>query len=360
MRPRSLAPLVSLFFSLPLSAQAVAAYDVFGSGCPGTGTGMGPSHVAPQSFANAFGSSNNVAGFFNTGQRYQQVIVGSEFPTALVFNGIGLRWDNQTFLQISGATIDLEIHVGYTTKTPTTLDTTYANNFDSGAPVTVRARGNVVFPDYPGTPSTDPTQFQVMIPWTTSFAWTPQPGRNLLIEFFQHGSNLGTSLAYVMDAGYSPSIGRVFGPLAQAAGTTDGFAYGYILNLREESQTAVPLLAGGDTPQFGNQVPILLTQARPATVAVLLTGLSSASWNGMALPANLGLLGAPACTLFTSWDFDQWVTVPANGSARGLLQVPNDFSLGGLQFYNQFAILDAGANAFGFAMTNAGHGVIGN
>lgn len=346
--------------ALPLSAQATASYAPYGSGCSGTGPGMGAGHAVPQALATSFMPSNNASGFLSTPQRYQQLFLASELPNAFVMNGLGLRWDNQTSLQISGAIVSLEIKVGFTTKTPATISTTYANNFDAGAPVTVFARANVTFPDYPGAFVTDPTQFQVLIPWTSTFAWTPQSGLNLLVDIAQYGSNLGTGFTYVFDAGWSPSIARVFGPLASPTGMTDGFAYGYVMRFMELTNTAVPVLAGGDTPQFGNQVPIRLTQATPSTIAILLTGLSATQWNGVPLPLPLDSLGASGCDLLTSWDFDQWVTVGANGRGTGLIDVPNDFTLNGVSFFNQFAVYDPLANAFGFALTNAGHGVIGN
>lgn len=338
----------------------VASYDAYGSGCPGTGIGMGAGQVAPQAFATTFMPSNNAMGFTGTSQRYQQVFAGTEFPSAFVMNGVALRWDNQTYLQIPGALVDLDIYVGYTTKTPSTITSTFAANFDLGAPVNVLPRTNVPFPDQNNPPATNPTEFQVLIPWPATFTWVPQPGRNLLIEFVMRGSSLGSAFTYVMDCGWSPATARVYGSATATVGSLDGFAYGYVMKFFDQTNTAVPVLTGTDTPQFGNNVPLRLTQAKANTVALLVTGLSDTVWNGSALPLPLVSFGAPACSLLASFDAGDVVTT--NGSGTGTFQflVPVNFNLLGVHFYNQYAVYDPGANGFGFAFSNAGVGVIGN
>lgn len=351
-------PVVVLLASYALAQSA--SYDSYGTGCPGTGLGMGAGHVAPAAFASTFMPSNNAIGFYGTSQRYQQVFVGTEFPNAFVMNGIALRWDNQTYLQIPGALVDFEINVGYTTKTPATIGTTFAANFDLGPPVNVLPRQNITLPDQNNPPALDPTQFQVLIPLPVTFAWTPQPGRNLLVEFVMRGSSLGSAFTYVLDCGWSSSIARVYGSATSATGSLDGFAYGYVMKFFEQSNTAVPVLTGTDTPQFGNNVPIRLTQAKASTLALLLTGLSSTSWNGSPLPLALAPVGAPGCALLTSFDLGDVLVTNASGIATLQFQVPVNFGLLGLHFFNQYAVLDPAANAFGFAFSNAGVGVIGN
>lgn len=352
--------LVATAFVAAFATAQTASYDPYGAGCPGTGIGMGAGHVSPPAYAATFMPSNNVMGFYGTSQRYQQVFVGTDFPTAFVMNGVALRWDNQTYLQIPGALVDLEINVGYTTKTPATISSTFAANFDSGAPVNVLPRQNVQLPDQNNPPATNPNDFQVLIPFPVTFAWTPQPGRNLLIEFVMRGSSLGSSLSYVMDCGWSASTARVYGTATSTTGSLDGFAYGYVMKFFEQTNTAVPVLTGTDTPQFGNNVPLRLTQAKANTIALLITGLSNAAWNGVPLPMSLATVGAPACSLLASYDIGDVITT--NGSGNGTFQfnVPMNFSLLGLHFYNQYAVWDPTANGFGFAFSNAGVGVIGN
>lgn len=352
----------TLVFSalVTLGTAQDASYASFGSGCPGTGLGMGAGHASPVAYANTFMPSNNVAGFYGTSQRYQQVFVGTEFPTTMVLNAVALRWDNQNLLQIPGGLVDLEINVGYTTKTPATIGTTFAANFDSGAPVNVLPRQNVSFPDQNTPPATNPAEFQVLLPWNTTFTWVPQPGRNLLIEFVMRGSSLGSSFTYVMDCGWSASTARVYGSATATTGSIDGFAYGYVMKFFEQTNTAVPILTGTDTPQFGNNVPCVLTQAAPNAIAIFITGLSNTSWSGAPLPLSFAPLGAPGCSLLASFDILDWTTTNAAGRGSIDFQTPMDFSMLGLHFYNQFAVLDPAANALGFAFTNGGAGVIGN
>lgn len=353
---RSLAPL--LLVLAPLAAQD-ATYTYFGTACPGTGVGMGANHVAPQAYANTFMPSNNVACFTGTPTRYQQVFVGTEFPTAFTMNGVALRWDNQNMLQMAGALVDLEIHVGYTTKTPATLSSTFAANFDLGTPVTVLPRTNVDFPSENNPPATNPAEFQLVIPWVNTFSWVPQTGRNLLIEFVQRGNSNG-AWGYVLDCGWSSSTARVYGPDTSATGSLDGFAYGYVMAFKEQTFTALPQLTAADLPQFGSQMPLDLAQAHASTVALLVTGLSRTSYNGSALPYPLASYGAPGCNVLAAPQSIQLVNVNAAGHGRGFFDVPMNFSLLGLPFYNQFLVVDPAANALGFAASNGGMGVIGN
>lgn len=344
----------------PLAAQE-ATYVTFGAGCPGTGTGLGPHHIAPQQFATAFMPSNNVYGFSGSSQKYQQVFLASEFPTAFTMNGLALRWDNQTFQQIYGATVDLEIAIGFTTRTPATLGATFAANFDLGPPVTVLPRTLVDYPDYMPPPPADPSVFQVVIPFAGTFAWVPQPGRNLLLQVILRGNSQGPGWVYVFDCGWSPSIARLFAGSENATtGTLDGYAYGYAIDFRELTNTAVPTLTAADMPQYGNQVPIDLAQAHGASFAMLVTGLSRTSFGPYALPFPLAAHGAPGCSLLASGDTWQLVTTNAAGRGRGFFDVPNQFSLAGLHFYNQFLVWDPAANALGFALSNGGNGAIGN
>lgn len=357
MPPRhSLAALFALL--TPLAAQD-ATYTPFGSACPGTGTGLGANHVAPQAFANTFMPSNNVMCFTGAPARYQQVFLGSEFPTAFVMAGVALRWDNQNLLQMQGALVDLEIHVGYTTKTPATLSTTFAANFDSGAPVTVLPRSNVDFPSQDNPPAVDPTQFQLLIPWPSTFSWVPQAGRNLLVEFVQRGNSNG-AWAYVLDCGWSSSTARLYGSDTAVTGSLDGFGYGYVMAFPELTHTALPQLTAADLPQFGSQMPLDLDQARGSTVALLVTGLSRTSHNGTPLPFSLAGYGAPGCSVLAAPASYQLVNVNAAGHGRGNFNVPMNFSLLGVQFFNQYLVVDPAANGLGFAVSNGGIGTIGN
>ncbi len=342
-----------------LLAAQTATYDPFGSGCPGTGTGLGAGHVAPQAYASVFASSNNAICFTPQPARYQQVFTASQFPGPFTMGGVALRWDNQNQLQLPGALVDFEISVGYTTRTPTTLGTNFAANFDVGPPVVVLPRTLVSFPSENNPPPTNPTEFQVLINWPVTFAWNPQPGQNLLVEFVQRGASV-TSWTYVFDCGYSPETARLYGSDTATTGTLDGFSYGYMMKFFAVTNTAVPLLTNSDFPQIGGQFSVKLSQATAATIALLEHGGSNTSWNGTPLPFDLGLFGAPGCDLLTSADVLVTRTVNAQGKASFQYNVPLSLPLIGQHLYNQWAVWDPMANAFGLAFSNGGDGVIGN
>jgi hypothetical protein len=50
----------------------------------------------------------------------------------------------------------------------------------------------------------------------------------------------------------------------------------------------------------------------------------------------------------------------AAGSLGNVLSIPNDSSLTGGAFFNQFWVYDPSANPLGFAFTNGGKGLIGD
>jgi hypothetical protein len=358
---RTTAVAFSMLLAVPaLTGQNAATYSVYGTGCAGTGAGMGACNVAPAAFATTFMPSNNTFGFSGSPQKYQQVFLSSELPSAFTMNGLGLRWDNQNTVPCYGALVDLEIQIGYTTKDPMTLSTTFAANFDSGAPVTVLPRSNVSFPDMLNPPATDPTVFQVVIPFTNTFAWAPQAGRNLLIQVIQRGSSSGSAFVYVLDCGWSTGTARLYGADTDTVGHLDGFAYGYAMCFKALTNTALPVLTVGDLPQFGNQLPVNLAQATPSSFSLLTIGLSSISWNGTPLPLDLATYGAPGCALFAAAPVYLLVPINAAGRGQGLIDIPLDFTLAGVHFFNQFVISDPAANTLGFAVSNAGEGVIGN
>ena len=49
----------------------------------------------------------------------------------------------------------------------------------------------------------------------------------------------------------------------------------------------------------------------------------------------------------------------ASGAALVPVAVPNDPALLDAEFFEQFAVLDAAANGFGFVFSNGGAGVVG-
>jgi hypothetical protein len=120
-----------------------------------------------------------------------------------------------------------------------------------------------------------------------------------------------------------------------------------------------PFLFVPETPLVGSQVPVLVANLPPAAIALLVLGLSDTSWQGTPLPLNLGVLGAPACSLLASADF---VTPVVNfqGTAYLSLALPPTLvpSPSPLLFVQGMAT-DFAANPLGLVFSNAAAVVVG-
>lgn len=339
-------------------AQVTATYATFGAGCPGTGSGLGANHVVPATMANAFGGSDNSMPFTWSPMRYQQVFLGADLPTAFTMAGLSLR-QNERGPIAHGVTVDLEIQVGYTTRSPQSLSTTFAANFDSGAAITVLPRGLVVFPDQGAYP-TNPSEFFMTIGWPTHFAWSPAAGRNFLVQVTVFGNSAGNIVwGYPLDA-TGGSTARLYAYSPNATSGTLESNYGLVLGLRALTQTAVPLLYSTSTPQIGDTFRVRVAQARASSAALLCLGVSKSTWAGVALPLDLAWLGAPGCALLISIDHAQPVGLDATGYGSFSYMLPNNIYMLGQHIYNQALVADPAANLLGFALTNGGEGLIGN
>ena len=338
--------------------QVTATYTPYGAGCSGTGTGLGANHVLPAANANAFGGSDNSIPFTWSPVRYQQLFAGADLPAALVMAGLSLR-QNERGPVAHGVTVDLEIHVGYTTRTPTTMSSSFASNFDAGAPVTVLPRTLVVFPDQPNPP-TNPTDFFFTIPWPATFSWNAATDRHFLVEVLVFGNSNGNQpWGYPLDA-TGGATARLYGSPPTATTGTLERNYGLVLGIRALTHTATPILFSTSTPQINDTFRVRVAQARPAAPALLCLGTSRTAWGSIPLPFDLGAIGAPGCLLLTSVLDSRPVTTSAAGEASFSYGLPNDIYMLGLPFYNQWLVADPTVNALGFVLSNGGAGVIGN
>jgi hypothetical protein len=197
--------------------------------------------VVPAAARTAFGNSNNNFPFSSLPMRYQQVNLGSDLPASHRIIGLGLRQD-QSFSGYTGATIDVEMKVGYTTFSDTTLTTTFDSNFNAGAPLPVLPRTNVVMPQMRPTLPTDPNVFFFQVPWRIPFPWVQQAGRNILIEIVVHGNDRYTSFTYPLDAQSLASAGtgaRLYNSgFPTAPFGTLGLNFALVLNYLDVLQTA--------------------------------------------------------------------------------------------------------------------------
>ena len=117
----------------------------FGKGCKGTGVlpGIGP--VAPTAYANTWGESRTAVplGYYN--HRAQHVYAAKALPSTFTATGMAFRRDNQYVRSAANYWIELSLSLGYTTKTPATLTTSFAANI-TGAMTQVLSKKKINLP----------------------------------------------------------------------------------------------------------------------------------------------------------------------------------------------------------------------
>ncbi|MBM4061345.1 MAG: hypothetical protein FJ265_09675 [Planctomycetes bacterium] len=340
----------------PAAAQVTAAYSGFGAGCPGTGTGLGAMHLHPVVANSAWGSGNAIP-FGWTPNRFQQVFLGSELPYATRLAGLALR-QPRTGPVAQGFVVDLEVKVGCTTRWGAALSTSFAANWDAGAPVLVLPRTQVAFPDQLSGHPQALAEMLVTIPWATTFAWLPQTGINLLVEIAVHGNSLGNQVhGYPLD-----NLGGTYGVWGMPATATTGQlrTAGPVMGLFDQTRTAVPSLHALDRPRIGDPFRVRVAQCPASAPVLLLLGLPEGTWNGNLLPLGLGGHGAPGCSLLLA-PLDTRVLY-ADGAGAAVLHygIPHTIHALNVQFRNQALPVDPLANPLGLSASNGGQGLIGD
>ncbi len=106
-----------------------------------------------------------------------------------------------------------------------------------------------------------------------------------------------------------------------------------------------PSIRAAGRAALGGSFEVRLSGALPSSSAFLLLGFSNSNANGLPLPFDLGLIGAPGCTQYVSLDIGSAYAADATGRARAPLPVPNDAALTGNSIYLQWIDLDLFANA---------------
>ncbi|MCA8973019.1 MAG: hypothetical protein KDC95_24765, partial [Planctomycetes bacterium] len=115
---------------------------------------------------------------------------------------------------------------------------------------------------------------------------------------------------------------------------------------------AIVNLKNSGVPEIATSFNVDVNGAKASTAAILWLGANQ-------LNVSLGTL-APGCTLYASYDAILGVvSTSAAGSGSLTLGVPNNTALIGVKFYNQYMVLDAGANTLGLVFSNGGAGKIG-
>ncbi|HHI80075.1 MAG TPA: hypothetical protein ENK02_08840 [Planctomycetes bacterium] len=333
------------------------SYTLFGTGCKGTGQSNQVSgQVVPAAYRTVMGNSGNYYPLGRARIRYQQVFSNSELRNA-VMTGVSFRQDDRISGR-AGGSIPLKILLGYTFKTPATLTTNFAANFKTGSAVQV-FNGTLRLPTLTGRNS-DPKKFAVNIKFSRPFVYQQTRSLSLLIEMTNSSP---TSTFYYLDAAFGSraTTSRLY---ALNPTATTGYVqrnYGLVMRFDNAPPVgAIPQLTNTGAPEINRSFRIHLSQARKNSVAVLLFGLSKTRWGPVPLPWDLSFIGGTGCKLYVSFDLILGA-VPTGTSGGGtlVLPTPNDRSLIGKVFHNQWFVVDRPANALGLVFTNAGTGKIG-
>ena len=120
------------------------------------------------------------------------------------------------------------------------------------------------------------------------------------------------------------------------------------------SKTGVPALSNRQLPILGKSFMLDLANAPLNTAGLLFFGF--APWS-----LDLGLIGAPGCIARARPDISGSIATDGFGKWPNPtpIPVPNDAKLVGAVFYNQFLLLDLGANQLGLIVSNGGKATIG-
>jgi hypothetical protein len=118
------------------------------------------------------------------------------------------------------------------------------------------------------------------------------------------------------------------------------------------SNQAVPTLGCTVRPVPGANLAMTVTGVPAPGIALLLTGLSNSVYGALPLPFGLGVLGAPGCYLLVSPDISG-VGTTATSTLAFSMPLPTTTGTLGATLFQQAALLDPAANAFGFTVSNA-------
>ncbi|MHC4512835.1 MAG: hypothetical protein ACYTKC_04050 [Planctomycetota bacterium] len=193
---------------------------------------------------------------------------------------------------------------------------------------------NANMPDL-ALPASGLPPFDIRFPFGSPFALR---GPHLIVEHFSNATRNAT-YHYYTDAVWSLPSG--FGDVDLISQTTLGCPAG---------QNRVYGVAPG--PGGGNFELYLFGAPNSARCAAVFGG-NTKTWGGRTLPLNLGFMGLGACNIYT--DLTGWIFTNTNlaGFAELRTPVPNNKSLAGIVFYNQWLVVDPRVNpAIGLAASD--------
>ena len=333
---------LSVTLSLGVAAQTRGSYTLYGSGCASSVLSGGV--VLPRGYDSQFGLANSriPLGFRDT--HYMQAHDASELPATALIRGFNFR-NHQS--AITAYSLKLTIKAGYTKNSARALSYIFANNWSEAATTVFTGIYNLkALP-----PSTDPKFWGVKIPFTAPFIYVRARG-NFLWECRQHTASVPSNYLSAA-AGTSIQGSRVWAQPAAATQGRTGPGYTLCMQLAGTSGArSIVKLQNTGVPEINKSFSVDFIGAVPSSVAILWLG-------GRRLNLSLSPV-LPGCTLYSSLDVMLGgVATGIKGSGSMNIAIPNNQSLVGLQYYNQWMVVDQAANGLGIVLSNGGAARIG-
>jgi hypothetical protein len=155
-----------------------------------------------------------------------------------------------------------------------------------------------------------------------------------------------------MAHGFSPlGSGRI---LCGGGATGSGTQFGTTFSMQPTTPATVASFGAGcntvsgpvqldpvSMPYVGTDFIQRLSSPNPANVVgVLAIGVSNTLWNGVPLPLNLAVIGAPGCQALVSLDVLATVLLLDNGAGVYVWPLPNTPSIAGFSFFTHGVVFD--------------------
>jgi PKD repeat protein len=202
----------------------------------------------------------------------------------------------------------------------------------------------------------NPAGAVIQIGYTNGPAASPYGNADLVI----HPNGVGCSSTSLLGpCAFTPRLWN--GTIAyEQCSLSNNASAGSYANGCANSAGVVPSVSVTTMPQLGGNIGLDVDSGLATPAAVLMViGLSNTIYNGLPLPLDLAILGAPGCELATSVDATD-LLIAAPGPNPWAFAIPNNPALMCFEFFQQAAVLDLPANAFGFVLSNATAAVVGN
>ena len=287
--------------------------------------------VVPPSHAGVAGTgSTNVPFGRSTPMRLQAVYDPLNFAGPIVVTGVGFRLDEgQT---TPGKRVELECRLSSMGAGIVRIQSEFAQNRGPDEQVVI-ARRTIDLPAL--GQAMNPNPFHLQLSLDRPFPYDPAGGA-LVLEiavFGQEARGLPLDSTWVCDSPTvrygPPGCGPASGPALSADCLTTG-------------------------PTWGRNLALRVFDARPFAVTGLFLGtIEQGVWNGLPIPSDLGLFGAPGCSLSVDPRIVASRAADATGSAVYDFFVPSIPDLKGTVVRFQGVAVDPTANALGVVTSQA-------